>query len=177
MRSRVVSAHDPAYDALSLAAPILPLSRWPHFRETRGYCALDPRPRAPFGSRFSRNLRCRASLSPAAAYRLLQLSLPTRGHTYEHPIPTFSSMLPCTHMATSKIAPAFHRLVRDRRPSPLEEGLREPRAATVFPKPLPRRSKHAAGHDSESHLPTETPLAGDAPTRQPLAAVAVGRWR
>jgi hypothetical protein len=42
---------------------------------------------------------------------------------------------------------------------------------------LDRRSKRAANIGLEGHGPVTTPLAGDALTRLPLAAAAVGPWR
>jgi len=68
--------------------------------------------------------------------------LPTHGHAPEHPIPAVR------HAPLSRIAmpnlPSFSTCFTARRPSPLEEGPRELRAATVLPKPARRRCKRAA---------------------------------
>jgi len=99
--------------------------------------------------------------------------LPTHGHTPEHPILAFSMRPAFRRDAEFALAFADACLGR-RQPSPLEEGTREPRAATILPKPARRRCKHAVKQDLESHPPIETPLAGDASIRPPFAAMAVG---
>jgi len=158
--------------------PRRPFTRSPsshRFRDARSHCALDPRPRP--SSRFAMFTRsadkrfsgsdCRPTTSATA--------LSTHGHTLEHPILAF--VRASRFRSDLESALAFHQAFGAQRPSPVEEGLRVRRAATVPSKSVVRRCKHAAKRDLESCRPIATPLAGDASIRPPFAAMAVGRQR
>jgi len=151
--------------APSLAAPHAPLSR------RRGYRTLDPRPRpSPRFAIFTRSADTRFSGSGSRP-KTSATSLPTHGHALEHPI-LASSRAPL-FAVTSKPRSLPPLFFRDRRPSPLEEGPRVLRAATVLPMPVSQRCKHAATLDSGSYCPIAAPLAGDASIRPSFAATAV----
>jgi len=169
VRSRESFRYGPALGTFSPAIPHASLSRH------RGYRALDPRPRtSPRFAIFTRSADTRFSGSKCRPLTSAT-SLPTLGHALEPPI-LASSGWRFTRL-TSKphsLSPLFFR---DRRPSPLEEGLRMLRAATVLLAPLPRRCKHAVDNDSRSYRPITTPLAGDALTQPSFAVMAVGRQR
>jgi len=169
VRSRDGFRYGPALGAPSLTAPRAPLSRRPWLR-----CARPPSPRiAPFRDFHAKRrhalLWIRLPPNDFCNY------IPTHGHTHEHPI------LACfeePHYAVASNAPSLPQpFFRELRPSPLEEGSRGLRAATVLPTPPLRRCKRAAKYDTESYRPVATPLAGDASTRPPLAAMTVGRQR
>lgn len=145
------------------------------FHVARGYDALDPRPCAsPRFAVFTRNVDtrfcgsgCRPTTS-ATTYR--RTDTPT---SIRFPLASKRRIT-----QSPRMRPRYRRsFFRERRPSPLEEGSRELRAATVLPTPSLRRCKRAAKYDTESHRPVATSLAGDASTRPPLAAMAVGRQR
>jgi len=103
-------------------------------------------------------------------------SLPTHGHTLEHPFPAKIrvSRFPRRPRTRPRSPPRFFRT---QRPSPVEEGSRRLRAVTTSSKPALPRCKLATGHDPECHRPIATPLAGNASIRPPFAAMAVGRQR
>lgn len=160
--------YGPALGAPSLTAPRA------RFRVARGYDELDPRPRAsPHSVVFTRNADTRFC-EPGCR--------PTTSATTSRRTDTPTSIrfpLGSTRRITQsrRMHPRYHGLFREPRPSPLEEGSRELRAATALPTPPLRRCKRAARYDTESYRPVATPLAGDASTRSPLAAMIVGRQR
>jgi len=157
----------------ALGAPSPAARVEPRFREIRSHCLLDPRPRSSSASRCSREAPTSASLGQAAAQRLLQLHY---RRTDTLPSIRFSpngSSVPLARW-TSNLPTRFAGPLVAQRPSPVEEGSRVLRAATVPSKPAVRRCKHAAKRDLDSCHPTTTPLAGDALVRPPFAAVAVG---
>lgn len=169
VRSRDVSAW--VQRSAPLHSPLLV----PRFRAARGYCELDPRPRPSSraailtqraDTRFSGS-DCRPTTSATA--------LPTHGHAPELPILVQIRDPAFRRYRGRALAPAPP--FTERRPSPLEEGSRVPRAVTVLSKPAPRRCKGAVTHNLESHRPIGTSLAGDASIQPPLATAAVGRQR
>jgi len=102
-------------------------------------------------------------------------SLPTHGHTLEHP---FLAKIQAPRLCGNP-EPAFASIALFTAPwpSPVEEGPRRLRAVTTPPKPTLLRCKLAKERDPECHRPTVTPLAGDASIRPPFAAMAVERQR
>jgi len=168
-RSRDGFRYGPALGALSPIAPRAPLSRRPWLR-----CARPPSPRIASIRDFHAERR-HALLWVRLPPNDFCNYIPTHGHTHEHPIP---ASLEAPHYAVAPNALSSSPLfIREQRPSPLEEGSRKPRAATILPTPPPRRCKRAAEYDTESYRPVATPLAGGASTRPPLAAMTVGRQR
>jgi len=169
VRSRDGFRYGPALGVPSLIAPRAPLSRRPRLR-----CARPPSPRiAPFRGFHAKRrhalLWIRLPPNDFCNY------IPTHGHTHEHPIPACFEE---PHYAVTSNALSLSSLFfKEQRPSPLEEGSRELRAATILPISSSRRCKRAAKHDTESYRPVATPLAGDASTRPSLAAMDVGRQR
>jgi len=102
-------------------------------------------------------------------------SLPTHGHTLEHPF-LASPERPAS--AVTPDPPSLPpRFFRARWPSPVEEGPRRLRAVTTPPRPTSLRCKLATKRDPECHRSIATPLAGDASIRPPFAAMAVERQR
>lgn len=100
------------------------------------------------------------------------------GHTLEHPILALPRTAAPFLRSSVRVRPHSCRsLLRERRPSPLEEGSREPRAATALPVPAYDDASTPQDDDAGNHRPIATPLAGGASTRPPLAAVVVGRQR
>jgi len=157
------------------SAPLDPRLPELRFRDARGYRGLDPRPCSSSAPRCSRVTPKRASLDQAAAQRLLQLT--TDARTHSRASDSRASCVPLLFRSDAELALVFDVLFTAHRPPPLEEGSRELRAETALPKPASRRCKGAVKQDPESHLPTATPLAGDASIRPPFAAMAVGKQR
>jgi len=164
-----VSATNPALAIPSPAAPPAVLS--PCRRLLR---ARPPSPPAVRPAMFTRDADKRFSGSDGRP-TTSATSLPTHGHTLEHPIPA--------EIRASRLCgdpePAFAStaLLRAPWPSPVEEGPRRLRAVTTPPRPTLLRCKLARERDPECHRPTATPLAGDASIRPPFAAMAVERQR
>jgi hypothetical protein len=107
-----------------------------------GYRELDPRPRPspPRAVHAKRRLALLWIRLPPDDFCNL---LPTHGHTPEHPILAFRRA-PLSRGPRENVRSFSPCPFGARRPSPLEEGSRELRAATALPKPVQRRCKHAA---------------------------------
>jgi len=169
VRSRDGFRYGPALSVRSLAILPAPLSRH------RSYRSLDPRPRASSRLALSHEPSTLASLDQATAQRLLQLHFRRTDTPSSFRFSLSSGSRFETRPRTlHSPSPVFFR---DERPSPLEEGPRMLRTATVLLTPPPPRCKHAESHDSRSYRPITTPLAGDALTRPSFAVTAVGRQR
>lgn len=164
-----VSATNPALAIPSPAAPPAPLSRCRRLLRARP-------PSLPTArlAMFTRSAGERFSGSDGRP-TTSATSLPTHGHTLEHP---FLAKIRAPRLCGDPepaLAPAT--LFRAPWPSPLEEGPRRLRAVTTPPGPTLLRCKLARERDPECHRPIATPLAGDASIRPPLAAMAVERQR
>jgi hypothetical protein len=139
-------------------------------RGARGYRALDPRPRpsprpAVFTGRRHALLWVRLPPNDFCNF------IPTHEHTHEQPILANSrSRIP----QRPRTCPRSAALSKEQRPPPLEEGSRKLQAASVLSRTPFRRCKHAARYAFENHHPARAPLAGNASTRPPIAAAAVG---
>jgi len=162
MRSRDASATDKPSVLLSRVTPHALLSR------CRGCRLLDPRPRASPCFALSRKAPTRASLGQVTAHQFLQLHF-RRSDT----LSSFRFSLLRAPRKEPEAALVLAVPVREPRPSPFEEGLRMPRAATALPTSASWRCKPPRSMDSGSYRPTLTPLAGDALTRPPLAVMVV----
>jgi len=150
----------------------------PGFRLAAGYRSLDPRPRPPCAPRFLTERR-RALLWVRLRPTTSATPLSTRGHALEHPTLAFLPVCPAVFAGTDEtLRFGLATPVTARRPSPVEEGLRTLRAATTPPTPTPD-ALQARTKDIDPGLQRSiaTPLAGDASTRPPFAAVAVERRR
>jgi len=139
VRSRDGFRYGPALGAPSLTAPRAPLSRRPWLR-----CARPPSPRiAPFRDFHAK--RRHALLWVRLPPNDFCNYIPTHGHTHEHPILAYFD---APHYAVASNAPSpSPPFFREQRPSPLEEGSRETRAASrdspsdVAPPALQARRK------------------------------------
>jgi len=135
VRSRDGFRYGPALGAPSPIAPRAPLSRRPWLR-----CARPPSPRIASLRDFHAERR-HALLWVRLPPNDFCNYIPTHGHTHEHPVP---ACFGAPHYAVASNTPSPSPLfIREQRPSPLEEGLRKPRAATILPTPPPRRCKRA----------------------------------
>jgi len=111
-------------------------------RDIPSHRALDPRPRSPVTPRCLRDAPTSASLGQATAQRLLQLHY-RRTDTLPSIRSSRSSGAPLSPLAPD-LRSLLLDLLRAQRPSPVEEGLRVPRAASVPPEPVVQRCKRAA---------------------------------
>lgn len=109
-----------------------------------------------------------------AAHRLLQSTSDARTHPRASDSRFFKAPSLC---GTSKLPFVFAALFTEPRLSPLEERSRKATSRDSPSDTSLRRCKFAAEHDPGNSRPTETPLAGGASIRSPLAAMTVGRKR
>lgn len=157
------------------SAPLDPRLPELRFRDARGYRGLDPRPRSSSAPRCSRVTPKRASLDQAAAQRLLQLT--TDARTHSRASDSRASCVPLLLRSDAEPALVFDVLFYGTPTSPSRRRITRAASRDSPSEASPRRCKGAVRQDPESHLPTATPLAGDASIRPPFAAMAVGKQR